>query len=30
MSIEERIYSEAFEDGVNYAIQKMFGKKKYN
>jgi hypothetical protein len=25
MSIEERIYSEAFEDGVNYAIQRMFG-----
>ena len=24
MSIEERFYSEAFEDGVNYAIQRMF------
>jgi hypothetical protein len=25
MSIEERFYSEAFEDGFNYAIQRMFG-----
>jgi hypothetical protein len=24
MSIEERFYSEAFENGVNYAIQRMF------
>jgi hypothetical protein len=23
---KEKVYSEAFEDGVNYAIQKMFGK----
>jgi hypothetical protein len=32
MSIEERFYSEAFQDGVNYAIQRMyaFTKKKYN
>jgi hypothetical protein len=25
ISIKEKIYSKAFEDGVNYAIQKMFG-----
>ena len=25
MSIEERLYSEAFQDGVNYAVQRMFG-----
>ena len=25
MSIEEKFYSEAFEDGFNYAIQRMFG-----
>lgn len=25
ISIKERIYSKAFEDGVNYTIQKMFG-----
>jgi hypothetical protein len=24
ISIREKIYSKAFEDGVNYAIQKMF------
>ena len=23
--IEEKLYSQAFEDGVNYAIEKMFG-----
>ena len=27
MSIEERLYSRAFEDGVNYAIQRMFNDK---
>lgn len=27
ISIKEKIYSKAFEDGVNYAIQKMFAKK---
>ena len=27
MSIEERLYSEAFEDGVNYVIQRMFADK---
>jgi len=30
MSIEERIYSEAFEDGVSYAIQRMFAFTKKN
>ena len=28
MTLEERIYSEAFEDGIDYAIQKMFGDEK--
>lgn len=23
--IEEKLYSQAFKDGVNYAIEKMFG-----
>jgi hypothetical protein len=26
IEIKEKIYSKAFEDGVNFAIQKMFGK----
>lgn len=25
ISIKEKIYSKAFEDGINYAIEKMFG-----
>lgn len=30
MSIEERIYSEAFEDGVDYAVEKMFAEEVNN
>ena len=28
ISIKEKIYGKAFEDGVNYAIEKMFSEKK--
>lgn len=28
ISIKEKIYSKAFEDGVNYAIERMFSEEK--
>jgi hypothetical protein len=30
LNLQERLYSEAFEDGVNYAVEKMFARKFIN